>query len=72
MNTASPLPNDLLAELADGETQRAAARHAQDVFGEVFRRAFTPDPYRAYDEGFRAQDADLCANEIRSGSRYRG
>lgn len=44
MNTASPLPNDLLAELADGETQRAAARHAQDVFGEVFRQAFTPDP----------------------------
>lgn len=35
---------DALATLADAETQCAAAQLAQDIFAEVFRKAFTPDP----------------------------
>lgn len=41
--TTSPIV-DALATLADAETQCEAAQLAQDVFAEVFRKAFTPDP----------------------------
>ena len=44
MSTASQIPADQLSPLADAETQRFAARLAQDIFAEVFRKAFTPDP----------------------------
>lgn len=42
----STTPNpivDALSPLADAASQRAAARLAQDIFGEVFRQALTPD-----------------------------
>ncbi len=44
MTTASPLPPDTLADQAGTDLQRTAARLAQDIFGEVFRQAYTPDP----------------------------
>lgn len=44
MNTAASLPIDTLSTLANAEIQRAAARMAQDIFAELFRKTFTPDP----------------------------
>lgn len=44
MSTAPSIPADELAALTDADTQRLAARMAQDMFAEVFRKAFTPDP----------------------------
>lgn len=42
-SAANPIV-DTLAALAPAETQRAAAQLAQDVFAEVFRNSFNPDP----------------------------
>ena len=41
--TPSPII-DAFSTLADAETQCTAAQLAQDIFAEVFRKAFTPDP----------------------------
>jgi len=44
MSTTASLPTDTLSPLVNADSQRDAARLAQDVFGGVFRQAFTPDP----------------------------
>lgn len=44
MSPVSSIPVDELSAWADADTQRVAARMSQDIFGEIFRRAFTPDP----------------------------
>ena len=47
MNEAHPaLADDTLAALADRETQRLAARMAQDAFAEAFRLTFADDAAR--------------------------
>jgi hypothetical protein len=43
MSTAASLPVDALAALVDAETQRQAARMAQDIFASIFRQAFSAD-----------------------------
>ncbi len=43
MTTAAPMPADQLASLASADTQRLAARMAQDVFAGAFRQAVTAD-----------------------------
>jgi len=43
MSTASPFPADQLATLADTDTQRTAARMAQDIFAGIFRLAAEPE-----------------------------
>lgn len=44
MSPVSSIPVDDLSAWVDADTQRVAARMSQDIFGEIFRRAFTPDP----------------------------
>lgn len=44
MSPAASLPVDELSCLANAEVQRVAARMAQDIFAEIFRKAFTADP----------------------------
>lgn len=43
MTTAAPIPADQLAALADADTQRLAARIAQDVFAGVFRQTVSAE-----------------------------
>jgi len=43
MTNAAPIPADQLAALANADTQRLAARMAQDVFAGAFRQAATVD-----------------------------
>ena len=43
MTTVTPIPADQLASLANANTQRLAARMAQDVFAGAFRQAMTAD-----------------------------
>ena len=43
MTTATQIPADPLAQVANTEIQRLAADMAQDAFAAVFRMAVTPD-----------------------------
>jgi len=65
MTTAAPIPADQLAALANADTQRLAARMAQDVFAGVFRQAAVPDA--APDVGVLGEVAAHCANWCRAG-----
>lgn len=58
MTSASPLPADPLAALAGADTQRLAARMAQDVFAGVFRQALAADG--APDVGMLGEVAAHC------------
>lgn len=44
MSTAATFPADQLATLANTDTQRLAARMAQDVFAEIFRQVCSSNP----------------------------
>lgn len=44
MSTAHPIPDDQFAPLCNADTQRIAARMAQDMFAEIFRQTFAPEP----------------------------
>lgn len=66
MTTAAPIPADQLASLANADTQRLAARMAQDVFAGVFRQAAMPDA--APDVGVLGEVAAHCANWCRAGA----
>jgi len=65
MTTATPIPADPLADLANADTQRLAARMAQDVFAGVFRQAAANDG--APDVGVLGEVAAQCANWCRAG-----
>ncbi len=65
MSTAAPIPADPLADLADADLQRLAARMAQDVFAGVFRLAVAPDGER--DAGVLGEVAERCWNWSRAG-----
>lgn len=58
MNTAVQIPADQLAALANADTQRLAARMAQDVFAGVFRQAVVADA--APDVGVLGEVAAHC------------
>lgn len=66
MSTAASLPVDALTALADRDTQRQAARMAQDVFAGIFRQAFS-----AEQEQFRLALAEVeqrCFNWCLAGA----
>ena len=65
MTTATQIPADQLADLANADTQRLAARMAQDVFAGVFRQAAANDG--APDVGVLGEVAAQCANWCRAG-----
>lgn len=64
MTTAAPIPADQLAELASADTQRLAARMAQDVFAGVFRQAAAD---AAPDVGRLGEVAAHCFDWCRAG-----
>ncbi|MDR1994769.1 hypothetical protein [Azonexus sp.] len=66
MSTAAPIPADPLADLADADLQRLAARMAQDVFAGIFRLAVEPDGER--DAVVLGEVAERCFNWSRAGS----
>ncbi len=65
MTTPSPPPADQLAALVNPDTQRLAARMAQDVFAGVFRQAAANDG--TPDVGILGEVAAQCANWCRAG-----
>lgn len=65
MTTAAQMPADQLAALANSDTQRLAARMAQDVFAGVFRQAVANDG--APDAEVLGEVASQCANWCRAG-----
>ncbi len=65
MTTAASIPADQLAALANADTQRLAARMAQDVFAGVFRQAAVPDA--APDVGVLGEVAAHCFDWCREG-----
>ena len=65
MSAAAPIPADPLADLADADLQRLAARMAQDVFGGVFRLAALPDGEK--DAATLGEIAERCFNWSRAG-----
>lgn len=67
MSTAASLPIDTLSSLVNTETQRTAARMAQDVFAEVFRKACTPDPEQLGKA--LAELESRCVNWYQAGER---
>lgn len=66
MATASPIPADPLAALADTECQRLAARLAQDAFAAVFRMAVAPDSDA--EAGALGELAGRCHNWSQAGA----
>jgi len=65
MTTTSQIPADQLAKLANADTQRLAARMAQDVFAGLFRQTVAVDA--APDLGLLGELAGHCFQE-RQGS----
>lgn len=65
MTTPSQPPADQLAGLVNPDTQRLAARMAQDVFAGVFRLAASSEG--APDVGILGEVAAQCANWCRAG-----
>ncbi|WP_281983503.1 hypothetical protein [Azonexus hydrophilus] len=66
MATASPIPADPLATLADTDSQRLAARLAQDAFAAVFRMAVAPDSDA--EAGALGELAGRCYNWSQAGA----
>jgi hypothetical protein len=66
MTTAAQIPADQLAPLASAETQRLAARMAQDVFAGAFRQSATVDA--APDVGVLGEVAAHCSDWCRAAS----
>jgi hypothetical protein len=67
MTTATQFPVDAFADLANGATQRLAARMAQDVFAGVFRLAVSAE--REDDVQVLAELVEQCDNWCRAGGR---
>lgn len=70
MSTDRPFPADLLSSLADPDTQRTAARMAQDIFAGIFRLAVEPDPEQLGRS--MAEVESRCANWCQAGGDERG
>ena len=66
MTTAAQIPADQLVRLASAETQRLAARMAQDVFAGAFRQSATVDA--APDVGVLGEVAAHCFDWCRAGA----
>ncbi|PKO46706.1 MAG: hypothetical protein CVU31_09590 [Betaproteobacteria bacterium HGW-Betaproteobacteria-4] len=66
MTTAARIPADQLARLASADTQRLAARMAQDVFAGAFRQSATVDA--APDVVVLGEVAAHCADWCRAGA----
>lgn len=66
MTTAAQIPADPFAVLANTETQRLAARMAQDAFAAVFRMAVTPDS--DIETGALGELAGRCYNWSQAGA----
>jgi len=66
MSIAAPIPADPLADLADADCQRLAARMAQDVFAGIFRLAVEPDGGR--DAAVLGEVGERCFNWSRAGA----
>lgn len=64
MTAAAQIPADQLAALADAETQKTAARMAQEVFAGVFRLAAAPGES---DDQALAEVGARCHNWCRAG-----
>lgn len=64
MHTATPIPDDPLASLVNPDTQRLAARMAQDVFAGCFRLAVSAESES--DAGVLAEMAERCDNWCRA------
>lgn len=60
MATTAPIPDDSLAALVNPDSQKLAARMAQDVFAGVFRQSVTADG--ASDQGVLAEVGARCFN----------
>ncbi|MFZ2267821.1 MAG: hypothetical protein WAV95_09610 [Azonexus sp.] len=70
MSPARPFPADQLAALADTDTQRTAARMAQDIFAGIFRLAVEADPEQL---GKALADVESrCANWCQAGGDENG
>ena len=65
MTTAAHIPTDQLAATASADTQRLAARMAQDVFAGVFRQAVLADA--AQGEAVLAEVTARCFNWCQAG-----
>lgn len=70
MSPARPFPADQLAALADADTQRTAARMAQDIFAGIFRLAVEPDPGQLAKA--QAEVESRCLNWCRAGGDESG
>lgn len=66
MTTANPISADQLASLANTDTQRLAARMAQDVFAGVFRQSVVADA--APDVGVLGEVAAHCYDWCQAGA----
>jgi len=70
MNTAATFPADQLAALANTDTQRLAARMAQDVFAGIFRMVCEPAP--GQDEKMLDEVESRCTNWCQAGGEDSG
>ena len=70
MSNAASFPADQLAVLANAETQRLAARMAQDVFAGVFRQAVMADA--GDDEQVVAEVGERCFNWCKASGSEEG
>jgi len=70
MNTAVTFPADQLAALANTDTQRLAARMAQDVFAGIFRMVCEPAP--GQDEKMLDEVESRCTNWCQAGGEDSG
>ena len=70
MNTAVTFPADQLAALANTDTQRLAARMAQDVFAGIFRMVCEPAP--GQDEKMLDEVESRCINWCQAGGEDSG
>ena len=70
MSPARPFPADQLAAQADTDTQRTAARMAQDIFAGILRLAVEPDPEQL--GRTMAEVESRCANWCQAGGDESG
>lgn len=70
MTTAATLPTDEFAAPVDTDTQRLAARMAQDIFAGIFREVVAPDSPAAADEAAALEAR--CRNWCQAGGSDEG
>lgn len=70
MTTAATLPTDEFAALVDTDTQRLAARMAQDIFAGIFREVVAPDSPAAAEQAAALEAR--CRNWCQAGGSDEG